>query len=135
MPSLVSDVDTLGQFDRLLDVLTSSTWADWWKVLQVPVLTFEDLGLSVSARDSEVWHKVQEHDAVLVTGNRNESGTDSLGYVIRTRNKPQSLPVITYGDAQAILNDSIYRKSAAVRLLEILLDFEQYRGAGRLYIP
>ena len=61
-------------------------------------------------------------------------GPDSLEQTIREENTINSLPVITVGDVNR-LDEKRYRDACATRLVEIVLDVERYRGAGRLYIP
>lgn len=48
---------------------------------------------------------------------------------------PESLPVVTISDADRLLNDPEYRSRCAVRLVEIVLDIEVYKGVRRLFIP
>ncbi|AUB39676.1 hypothetical protein COO91_05674 [Nostoc flagelliforme CCNUN1] len=46
---------------------------------------------------------------ILLTANRSMKGKDSLEQVIREENTLASLPVITIGNADRLLNDSEYR--------------------------
>jgi hypothetical protein len=46
-----------------------------------------------------------------------------------------SLPVITIGNADRLLNDPEYRERCATRLVEIVLDIDDYRGVSQLFIP
>jgi len=55
--------------------------------------------------------------------------------VIREEVTSASLPVITIGDADRLLNDPEYRERCAIRLVEIALDIDGYRGVSRLFIP
>jgi hypothetical protein len=50
-------------------------------------------------------------------------------------NTPTSLPVLTIGVPPRVLSSRAYAERVATRLLEVLLDVEQYRGTGRLYLP
>jgi hypothetical protein len=61
-------------------------------------------------------------------------GDDSLEQVIREENSVRSLPVVTIGNKER-LDEQSYRERCTVRLVEILLEFENYFGVGRLYIP
>ncbi len=54
--------------------------------------------------------------------------------VIRENNSLQSLPVVTIGNKER-LDEQIYREQCASRLVEILLEIENYLGVGRVYIP
>ena len=47
----------------------------------------------------------------------------------------QSLPVFTFSDAHRLYQSAAYLDKVVERLLEILLDQDSYRGAGRLFLP
>jgi hypothetical protein len=70
-----------------------------------------------------------------ITANRNAEGPDSLEAAIRTLGTARSLPVVTIGDPDRLLRDRDYAQRAAAQLLEYLLDLENLRGTGRLYVP
>jgi len=71
----------------------------------------------------------------LFTGNRNDEGPDSLEATLRAHNQITSLPVITLGDAMRYNYHRAHAEAAAEGLMEILLDLDSRRGAGRLYVP
>ena len=106
----------------------------WLKLLDIPMLTFTDVGLSIDSSDREVWRFAQAKQLILLTGNRNKDGADSLEQTIREENTPDSLPVITVGIVDR-LEEHTYREQSAERLVEIILNIENYLGAGRIYIP
>jgi hypothetical protein len=106
----------------------------WLKLLDIPMLTFNDVGLSIDSNDRDVWHFAQEKQLILLTGNRNNEGRDSLQQTIQDENKPTSLPVITIGIIDR-LRERAYREQCAERLVEIILNIENYLGAGRIFIP
>ena len=135
LKGLASDNDVRGQFDALIRVCTSATWQDVWQILNLRVYTLEGLGLKPDTPDSEIWHACQETGLVLVTGNRNAEGPDSLENTIRTQSQPSSLPVLTLADPFAVEHDRGYAQRVAIRLMEVLLDIDNYRGSGRLYLP
>lgn len=135
MPAIMPDNDIAGQFHRLLRICTSDEWSEMWRSLAVGVHTFEDLKISRSASDREVWQTCQQHDVVLVTGNRNEDGSESLEATIRELNGPSSLPVLTIADLDRILRDASYAERVAIQLMEYLVNLERVRGTGRLYLP
>ncbi|NOH04539.1 MAG: ACP S-malonyltransferase [Chloroflexi bacterium] len=70
----------------------------WLKLINVPMLTFNDVGLAIDSSDREVWRFAQSQGLILLTGNR-------------------------------------YRKHCAERLVEIVMNIENYLGVGRIYIP
>ena len=135
MVSLIADKNVEGQLGALLAVLEGEEWADLWARLSVGVQTFAALGLVPNAPDVDVWTKCQEGALILITANRSARGDDSLEAVIRLQNLPHHLPVITIGDPERLGNDRLYTEQAAVRLFEILLDLDNLRGTGRLYVP
>jgi hypothetical protein len=106
----------------------------WLKLLNIPMLTFNDVGLRIDSSDREVWRFAQEHELILLTGNRNQAGEDSLEQTIRNENKPTSLPVVTVSVVDR-LEERVYREQCAERLAEIILDIENNLGLGRIYIP
>jgi len=106
----------------------------WLKLLDIPMLTFDDVGLPVDSRDCDVWRFAQGNHLILLTGNRNKDGTDSLEQTIREENAPDSLPVVTVGVTDR-LEERSYREQCAERLVEIVLNIENYLGVGRIYIP
>lgn len=80
-----------------------------------------------------VWlRKIQ---MVLLTANRSMKGKDSLEQVMREKNVAESLPVVTIGNADRLLNDPEYRGRCVESLVEIALSLDSYRGARRVFIP
>ncbi len=72
---------------------------------------------------------------MLLTANRNHDGPTSLEATIHQRNNDQSYPVVTISDPQRFGLVRSYTEEAAIRLLEVLLDINNYRGCGTIYIP
>ena len=106
----------------------------WLKLLDIPMLTFTDVGLPIDSSDRDVWRFAQEKRLILLTGNRNKDGEDSLEQTIRNENTPTSLPVVTVSVVDR-LEERVYREQCAERLTEIILDIENNLGVGRIYIP
>jgi hypothetical protein len=71
---------------------------------------------------------------VLLTSNRRKKGVDSSEQVIREENTPTSLPVITVARVNR-LDERAYRERCSSRLIEIMLDIENYISVGRIFIP
>ena len=134
MPGIMPDNDVRGQFKALLTFLQGPIWGDVWKKLGLTLPEFETLGLPRTASDALVWHTCQAHEVILFTGNRKDEGPDSLEATIRACNQIASLPVITLGDAKRFNYDRAYAE-AAEGVMDILLDLDNRRGAGRLYVP
>jgi hypothetical protein len=100
----------------------------------IPFQTFADVNLPIDSSDREVWRFAQKNQLILLTGNRNNEGEDSLEQTIRDENKPTSLPVITIG-ALDRMEERNFREECAERLVDIILNLESYLGLGRIYIP
>ena len=98
------------------------------------MLTFADVDLPIDSSDRNVWRFVQKNHLILLTGNRNNDGEDSLQQTIWDENQPTSLPVVTIGVLDR-LEERAYREQCAERLVEIVLSIENYLGVGRIYIP
>jgi hypothetical protein len=129
--SILADHNLEGQASLLWGTLAAGSWLN---LLPLRLATFADVGLPQDANDREVWQTAQSHGMLLLTLNRNMREADSLEQVIREENNPTSLPVVTIG-SPARLDEKPYREACAVRLIEIVLDLENYRGTGRIFIP
>jgi predicted nuclease of predicted toxin-antitoxin system len=116
----------------LLGSIASQGWLD-----SVPIrfVTFEEIGLSIDSNDRVVWRLAQENQMILLTANRSMKDEDSLEQVMREENTPTSLPVVTIGNADRVLNDSIYRERCVDSLVEIVIYLGNYMGARRVFIP
>jgi hypothetical protein len=99
------------------------------------VLTFPAVGLSYNSPDTVIWRTCQTEKLVLITGNRNDDGPDSLEAVIRDENQPGSLPVITISKPKRLLQDRVYAERVAERILDYLTRIDEVRGTGRIYAP
>ncbi len=135
MPAIMADHDIEGQMQILLRLLTSAEWRVLWTELMVRVESFASLGLPVDTPDAELWRLCQTRQIVLITGNRNQDGPESLEAVIQAANTPASLPVLTISEPQRILSSSAYAHRIVEQIMEYLVDIENLRGTGRLYLP
>lgn len=107
----------------------------WLNIVPVQFVTFDQVNLSIESDDRLVWRLAQEKQMILLTANRSMKGKDSLEQVMREENTSESLPVITVGNADRLLNDSEYRGRCVESLIEIVLDIDTYLGARRIFIP
>lgn len=135
MLRLMSDNDVQGQVVRLVDICQTSSWLDLWRDLDCVLCTFSDFNLTADATDAAIWHACQENQVLLITGNRNADGAESLEATIRRHNIRQSLPVLTLADPDRIFRDMHYAESVVARLFDVLVDVDVLRGTGRLYFP
>ena len=72
---------------------------------------------------------------LLITGNQNAEGPESLEVTILQRNTAKSLPVLTLADPERVGHDASYAQAVVERLFDVLIDVEVLRGTGRLYLP
>ncbi len=135
MNGLLVDVGLTGQGEALLGLFQQPDRAEFWNHLACQLYTLQALGLAPDSSDLVVWRACQSRKLVLLTGNRNEKGKDSLEWTIRTYNQPDSLPVITVAVAQRFLVDADYRRRVADKILEYLFEMDRYLGTGRLWVP
>lgn len=131
MITIFVDHDIEGQAALLLSTLESQGWV---RLGLLRVATFEELSLPVESSDREIWRFAQERRMLLLTGNRNMTGEDSLEQTIRNENRPDSIPVVTIANVNRIAERN-YREECATRLAVICLDVEGYLGTGRLFTP
>jgi hypothetical protein len=120
-----------GQASLLWGVLAADKWLD---LVPLELVTMRQVGLPRESSDRVVWRFAQEHGMLLLTNNRNATGVDSLTATILEEASLSSLPVLTVGDLDR-LGEPRYRRRCAARLLEIVLDLENYLGTGRIFIP
>lgn len=131
MIRLLSDNDVQFQARLIWTVFTDQQWEE----LGIGGLsTLRDLGLPAESSDRDVWLYCQAHAVLLVTGNRNRKGTDSLEQVIAELGEAQHLPVLTIGAPKRVY-DSAYREDCAYRIADVALALDRVRGSGRLFIP
>lgn len=135
MKGILTDHNMEGQAKLLLQLLTSDDWRDLWEPLQLLLFTFADFQLANSAPDDVLWFTCQQEEVVLITANRNHDGPTSLEAVIRENNTSNSLPIFTVSDATKIITSKTYAENTAAKMLEFLMEIENYRGTGRLYLP
>jgi hypothetical protein len=106
----------------------------WLEILSIRFVTLKEAGLSMESNDRIVWRYAQENQMMILTANRNMKGEDSLEQVMREENTADSFPVLTIADLER-LDEFDYRERCVERLIEIILDIDNYMGVGRLFIP
>jgi hypothetical protein len=129
--TVLADRNLEGQAVLLWGTLAAEGWLD---LVPLRLRTFAEVGLSHDASDRLVWKFVQQHGMLLLTDNRSMKGGDSLEQTLRDEVHPTSLPVLTIGRSGR-MTEQAYRERCARRLVEIVLDLDQYLGADRLFIP
>lgn len=107
----------------------------WLDTIPVRFVSLKEVELSIDSSDRIVWRTAQANQMILLTANRRMKGKNALEKVLREENTSSSLPVITIGNADRFLDERDYRDQCVDRLLEIMIDIENYIGVGRLFIP
>ena len=126
------DHNLKGHASVFFGAIASQGWLD---LAPIRFVMFAEIDLLIDSDDRVVWRLAQENQMILLTANRSMKGKDSLEQVMREENTSASLPVITIGNADRLLNDSEYRGQCVESLIEIVLDIDSYRGARRIFIP
>ena len=135
MTGIMADHNIEGHLVVLLRIWTSDLWASLWESLEFEVESFERLGLPYDTSDRDLWQVCQQRNIVLITANRNDEGPDSLVSTLPDLNEPSSLPVLTIADPTLVLMNQDYAERVAIQVLEYLLDLDNFRGTGRLFVP
>lgn len=131
MITILVDHDIEGQA-----ALLWSTFIDegWPIDLPMQMVRFIDIDLAITSTDRIVWRFVQAQQMFLLTGNRNMDGDDSLEQTIRDENHVGALPIFTVGRVDRMAERQ-YRIECVNRIIEVLLDLDNFRGVGRVFIP
>jgi hypothetical protein len=132
---LIADANIQGQVEYLVQRMQAEAWAEFWQALGLALRRFEDVGLSTSATDLDVWSIFQAEQLILITDNRNLDSEDSLEATIRRNNTSESLPVFTIADINEFRSNDAYVELVVEALFDYLLRIDDVRGTGRLYLP
>ena len=89
----------------------------------------------MDATDAALWQVCQNHNILLLTGNRNAESPEALEMTMRQRNASNCLPVLTLADPDRMQRDRHYAESIVERLVDSLLAPDALRGTDRLYLP
>ncbi|MFZ4664710.1 MAG: DUF5615 family PIN-like protein [Caldilineaceae bacterium] len=129
---ILSDENCAGQVEAIWQAFERLGYRE---LLAVKLLTWEEAGLAKRATDETVWRFCQDHQCLLITGNRTgKDGVKALEFVIRQLVTPTSLPVLTIANLNRVLPDQQYCDTCAHQLANIIADIEKYRGVTRLYL-
>ena len=135
MQGILADNNVIGQVAYLVQLMQAEPWADFWKELGLVLRRFEDVGLSPTASDVEIWQRCQAQELLLITDNRNDDAPDSLSAAIRNFNTSSSLPVFTIADLDRFGTSRDYDERVLVALYDYLFRIDDMRGTGRLLLP
>ena len=114
-------------------LMTGLQETGWQHLLTIEFLRLRDLGLPNTTSDHAIWRRCQQDRLLLLTHNRNQDDATSLQATIRRENTTRSLPRLTIPRLERLLHAD-YRQRAAHRLAEILIDLDNYLGAGRIFL-
>lgn len=131
MTSVLIDHDIEGHASLLWLTAVSEGWSE---LAELSFLTFAEVGLAVTSSDRIVWRFAQRRGMLLLTNNRNATGEDSLERTISENSDAASLPVLTVGSVDRMVERE-YRERCAERLAEVALYLDNFRGTGRVFIP
>lgn len=106
----------------------------WVELLNLSFVYFPETPLEESSDDTTVWRYAQAQHVLLLTDNRNRRGADSLQAAIERENHLQALPVLTVGSKER-LNEPGYRSQVALRIADVIIYLDNYRGTGRVFLP
>ncbi|MBD2302025.1 MAG: ACP S-malonyltransferase [Nostoc sp. TH1S01] len=106
----------------------------WLELLSIRFVTLSEVGLAADTNDRLIWRFAQSNQMLLLTANRNAKGEDSLEQTIREEGTLTTLPVITISSLDRLIERE-YREQCSARIVEIVLDIENYLGVSRLFIP
>ena len=131
MITILVDHDIEGQAATLWRLIHAGGWST---IFSIKFVWFAEVGLPHNSNDRQVWRFAQENGLILLTANRRMKEANALERTIREENTGNSLPVITIGNAKR-MDDKRYQDRCMNRLLEILLELDNYKGIGRVFIP
>jgi hypothetical protein len=132
---ILADHNVTRHFRLLLRLLEDESRREFWSFLNCVTPSLEEIGLAINSPDLIVWQECQKRELVLLTGNRNAKGPDSLEMTIRKHNSPQCLPVMTIGNPDRFLVDRTYADRVTDRFLDFVMEIDNLRGTGRIYLP
>jgi hypothetical protein len=122
MPAILFDYDVQGHFRVLSSIWTSRARVELWNMLDCRAYTFRSLNIPRETSDFDLWQLCQLSQFVLVTGNRNAKGVESLEAVLEKWNQPNSLPVLTIADADRVMVDRQYAECVGDQIMEVIFD-------------
>lgn len=135
MLTILLDENLVGFAGYLHGLAHSGICAEFAEYLSLRFITMAEAGLPAGTSDLDIWSHCQAHDCYLLTDNRNEDGPDSFEAILRAIQQAHHLPIFTIGDLDRFRTDGQYARQVVECLLGYLINPEQIRGAGRLFVP
>ncbi|NET32541.1 MAG: ACP S-malonyltransferase [Cyanothece sp. SIO1E1] len=128
---ILVDYNLTGYIVLFQGTLAADGWLD---LLAIQFVTLKEAGLATDSNDRIIWQFAQSNQMLLLTAHRNAKGQDSLEQTIREEATSTSLPVITIGNLDRLVERE-YREQCSARLADIVLSIENYMGVSRLFVP
>ncbi len=125
------DDNLTGYIVLLQGTLVSGGWLD---MLSIRFVTLQEAGLAADTSDRVIWRFAQSNQMLLLTANRNAKGEDSLEQTIREESTSTSLPVLTVGRLERLIERQ-YCEQCSARIADVVLYIENYLGVSRIFIP
>jgi len=115
--------------------MQAAPWRELTADLDVTFRTFREVGLDPASPDDVIWRFCQDRGYYLLTSNRNQDADDSLEATLRREGSPTSLPVFTLPRPDRVYHSTAFLERVVAKLLDYVLDADNIRGTGRLYLP
>jgi hypothetical protein len=128
---ILVDYNLTGYIVLFQGTLATEGWLD---LLSIRFVTLKAAGLAADTDDRSIWEFAQSNQMLLLTANRNAKGENSLEQTIREEGDETSLPVLTIGSLDRLIERE-YRERCSARIVDVILDVENYLGVSRIYIP
>jgi hypothetical protein len=135
VPVILIDANIEGHGAHVWTRLQNPEWRDFTTFLDVTFRTFHEVGLDQASQDDIVWRFCQAQGFYLLTSNRNEDSDQSLEATIRREGTANSLPVFTLPVPDRVYSSHDFLERVVQKLFDFLLDENNIRGSGRLYLP
>jgi hypothetical protein len=128
---ILVDYNLTGYIVLFRGTLSTDGWLD---LLGIRFVTLREAGLAADTDDRTIWQFAQANQMLLLTANRNAKGENSLEQTIREEGNDRSLPVLTIGSLDRLIERE-YREQCSARIADVILYVENYLGVSRIYIP
>lgn len=102
--------------------------------MPIEFATLKEVGLAADTDDRTIWRFAQSNQMILLTASRNAKGKDSLEQTMSEEGLSTSLPVLTIAKLDRFIERD-YREKCSARIVEIILDLNNYLGVNRIFIP
>lgn len=135
MPCILIDTNIEGHCERLWKRMQTPAWQDFTTGLDVTFHRFHEFGLDAGTPDDVVWRFCQQQGFYLLTSNRNHDSEVSLEATIRREGKSTNLPVFTLPLPDRVYDSPAFVERVIDKLFSLLLDADNLRGIGRLFLP